>query len=196
MFCCNKYFTTFSLSILKWWYEGKLLKLLRFITGLWSPSFLLIRKRLLINFPFWGEVHWIAPFFSPKVLSTWFIFAWRGSEFWLGNFENWSSRLETDSRVSGFLLLLADFFYEILWNFLSTLSNRTSRFMSRKSFWITFQEVLLKQESFIEGFLTGKASEITSIFLKIYTYIFVKMALCVIVFSEHWTISSISCWFS
>ena len=97
LFCtCNRSVaisTLLRLGLLSW-YEGKLFRLLRFITGLWSPSSLLTRKRLLINFPFWGEVHWIAPSFSPKVLSTWFIFAWRRSEFWLGNFEN--SRLITE----------------------------------------------------------------------------------------------------
>ena len=77
-----------------------------------SP-FLLTRKRLLINFPFWGEVHWIAPFFSPKVLSTRFIFAWSGSELWLGNFENSSSRVETNCSIFGFLVTICRFF---LWN--------------------------------------------------------------------------------
>ena len=123
-------------------------KLLRFITGLWSPSFLLTRKRLLINFHFWGKVHWIATFFSPKVLSTWFIFTWRESEFWLGNFENLSSRLETNCRILGFLVTIFQFFYEILQkgilgygNLLSTLSSCTSGFMSGKSFWITLGSV-------------------------------------------------------
>ena len=99
-------------------------KLLRFITGLWSPSFLLTRKRLLINFHFWGKVHWIATFFSPKVLSTWFIFTWRESEFWLGNFENLSSRLETNCRILGFLVTIFQFFlrntakrYSWIWKF-------------------------------------------------------------------------------
>ena len=76
--------------------------------------FLAHQKEIAYNFPFWGEVHWTAPFFSPKVLSTWFIFAWRGSEFWLGNFENSSSRLEINCRIFGFLVTICRFFYEIL----------------------------------------------------------------------------------
>ena len=96
-----------------------------------------------------------------------------------------------------FWLLFADFFYKILlksilkcWNFLSTLSNRILRFMSGKSYWIRSKKLSLKD------FLPVKSQKLPPFSLKFTSYFFVKMAVHVIVFSEHWTISSISYWFS
>ena len=58
---------------------------------------------------------WITPFlnnvcisYRTKVLSTGFIFAWCGDEFWLGNIENWSSRPETHCWTCEYLLRFAN----------------------------------------------------------------------------------------
>ena len=167
-------------------------KLLRFITGLWSPSFLLTRKRLLINFHFWGKVHWIATFFSPKVLSTWFIFTWRESEFWLGNFENLSSRLETNCRTFGFLLLFADFFtkyckkvfldMEICYPLYPVVhrdlcQESLSELLSKRFCW--------SKEFSLQDFLPVKPQTLPLFSWKCTSYLLVNMAVRVLVFLEH-----------
>ena len=177
----------------------KLFKLLSFIIGLWSPSFLLTRKRLLINFPFWGEVHWISPYFSPKVLSTWFIFAWRRSEFWLRNFETPAQGLRLIAEFLDFQLLFADFFTKYCKRVFSNvgifypLYPIVHRDLCQES---PSKRFCWSKKLSLQHFLPVKPQKLSPFSLKFTSYLFEKMAVRVIVFSEHRTISFFSCWFS
>ena len=90
---------------------------MRFITGLWSPSFLLTRKRLLIySFLGWDTLNRFFPqhsmYFFPNQSTFYLIYFLSdvGVNFDLiDNFENWSSRSETIAEFVDFFTKYSSF---------------------------------------------------------------------------------------
>ena len=180
LFClCNHSVATSPLVSVgpPFWNGRKLFKLLRLIIGLQPPSFLLTRKYLLINSPFWGATHWIAPFLLPYFLTN-------KSSFLLDsflpnvgvNFDLVILKAEAlcftpIGEFVGFWLLFPNFLRNTaVFLLMGTLEcwNCWTNFLCANTLCrIVHWFCLLRQRAFIEAFLTTKASEVTSFFLKI-----------------------------